>query len=79
MMLESVRVHRDAALLPAHHDQVDPGRSQRAPVADAQPQLRPLGLRMPGPDTDIAVDAPGGLMADLHDAALAAIILRVLQ
>jgi hypothetical protein len=35
------------------------------PVADSQPQLRPVGLRVPGPGLQVAVEAAGRLMADL--------------
>jgi hypothetical protein len=49
------------------------GGCQRLPVARAQPQLRPPGLRVPGPGAEVPVQAPGGLVADPDDPVLAAL------
>ena len=65
---EPVRVQVHAALLAAAGDHlVDVGGGQRLPVARAQPQLRPPGLRVPGPGADVPVQAPGCLVADPDD------------
>ena len=66
VVAEAVRVGVDAALpAAAGDDLVDARRGQRPPVIHAQPQLRPLGLRVPGAGPQVAVEAAGRLMADL--------------
>src|SRR5215471_11034224 len=72
MVPESVRVHLHAALLAATDDHlVNALRGQRPAVIDAEPQLRPPGLGVPGPHPDVAVHGPRGLVADLDDALFA--------
>src|ERR1035441_6406810 len=73
-MPEPVRVDVHAALPAAAGGyRVDTGGGQRLPVACAQPQLRPPGLRVPGPGAEIPVQAPGSLVADPDDPVLAAL------
>jgi hypothetical protein len=63
---EPVRVHVDAALAAAPDDDlVDPAGCRRPPVADPEPQLRPVPLDVPGADTQVPVEAAGGVEADL--------------
>jgi len=63
---EPVRVHLHPALSAAAGDQlVDPGGGQRPPVVDAQRQLRAVRLAVPGAGPQVAVQAAGGLVADL--------------
>jgi hypothetical protein len=63
---EPVRVDVQPALAAAAGDElVDPGRGQRPPVARAEPQLRPVRLRVPGPGPQVAVEAASCLVADL--------------
>jgi hypothetical protein len=69
---EPVREHLDAALAPAADDDlVDPAGGHRAAVVDAEPQLRPVCLGVPGADADVAVEGAGGVMAELDHADLA--------
>lgn len=46
---------------------VDPVRRHRLAIVHAQPQLETPGLRVPGPDPDIAVQSPGSVMPDPDD------------
>jgi hypothetical protein len=51
MVPEAVREHVDAALPTAADDDLaDPAGSHRASVAYPEPQLRPVGLGVPGAD-----------------------------
>src|ERR1700677_2027027 len=69
---EPVREHLDPALAAAADDDlVEAASGHRAPVVDPEPQLRPIGLGVPGADADVPVEAAGGVMADLDDARLA--------
>src|SRR5580700_8684439 len=66
MVPEPVRVHGHPALAAAAGDDlVDARRGQRPPVVHAEPQLRPVRLRVPDPGSQVAVEAAGRLMADL--------------
>ena len=66
MVPEPVRVRGHPALAAAAGDDlVGAGGGKRPPVADAQPQLRPVRLRVAGPGPQVAVQAAGRLMADL--------------
>ena len=58
---------------PADDGLVDAAGGHRAPVAHPEPQLRPVGLGVPGADAEVPVEAAGGVMADLDDAGLAAL------
>ena len=74
MVPEPVREQIHPALAAAAGDHlVEVVGGQRLPVARAQRQLRPPGLRVPGPGAEVPVQAPGGLVADLDDAVLAAL------
>jgi hypothetical protein len=69
---EPVRVGVHAALASAAGDHlVDAGGGQRLPAAGPEPQLRLVRLRMAGAGADVAVQAPGGLVADPDDPVLA--------
>jgi hypothetical protein len=69
MVPEPVRVYLHPALAAAADDHlVDALGGHRPAVADAQPQLRPPRLGVPGPGTDVPVQGPGALVADLDDA-----------
>jgi hypothetical protein len=71
---EPVGVHGHAALAAAAGDHlVDTGSGQRFPVVDSEPQLRTAGLGVPGPGSQVPVEAAGCLVADLDDAVLAAL------
>src|SRR5271157_1792791 len=71
---EPVRVHVDAALAAAPDDDlVDPAGCHGPPVADPEPQLRPVRLGVPGADAEVPVEAAGGVEADLDDPGLAAL------
>src|SRR5450755_3559388 len=60
---ESVRERVHAALPAATDDElVDAGGGQRLPVAQSEPQLRPPGLRVPGPGPQVPVEAAGCLV-----------------
>jgi hypothetical protein len=70
---EPVRENLHAALATAADDDpVDPAGRHRAPVVDAEPQLRPANLGVPGADADVAVQGAGGVVADLDRAGVAA-------
>ncbi len=72
MMPEPVRVHLHAALLAAPDDDlVDPRGGQRSPVARPEPQLRPVGLVMPRPGPQVAVEVAGSLVTDPDGPILA--------
>jgi hypothetical protein len=74
VMPEPVRPGIHAALVAAAGDQlINPGGGQRFPVVDPEPQLVPPGLGVPGAGLQVPVEAPGGLVADLDDAVLAAL------
>jgi len=71
---EPVRVHVDAALAAtAGDDLVDAAGGHRTPVADAEPQLRPACLGVPGADAEVPAGAAGGVVADLDGPGLAAL------
>src|ERR1700676_1818696 len=70
---EPVREHLDPALAAAADDDlVDAAGRHRAPVAHPEPQLRPVGVGVPGADAEVPVEAAGCVVADLDDAGLAA-------
>jgi hypothetical protein len=74
MVPEPVRPHIDPALpATASDDLVDAAGSHRAAVADPEPQLPPEGLGVPGPDTQVPVQAPRGLVTDLDHPGLTAL------
>src|SRR5580693_323213 len=55
VMPEPVREHLDPALAPAAGDDlVDAAGGHRAAVVDAEPQLRPVLLGVPGSDPDVS-------------------------
>ena len=62
-----------ALAAPAGDHLVDPAGRQRPPVVYPQPQLRPVRQRVPGADPQVAVQAAGGVVADLDDPGLAAL------
>jgi hypothetical protein len=66
-------VHRIRSALPAPPDDdlVDAAGGHRAPAVDPEPQLRPVGLCVPGTDPDVPVEGTGSVVADLDDAGLA--------
>ena len=71
---EPVREHADAALAAAAGDDlVDPAGCHGSPVVHPEPQLRPAGLSVPGPDADVPVQGAGGVEADLDRAGRAAL------
>jgi len=76
MVPEPVRPRVQAALAaPAGDHLVDPAGGHRPAVIDAQPQLLPPRLRVPGTGTEVAVHGAGGVVPDTDDpfpAALAA-------
>jgi hypothetical protein len=71
---EPVRVDGYPGLLAAAGDHlVDAVGGQRLAVACAEPQLGLPGAGVPGAGAEVAVEADGGLVADLGDAVLAAL------
>src|SRR6202035_3212712 len=65
MVPEPVRPRVQAALAaPAGDHLVDLAGVHGPAVADAQPQLRPPCLRVPGAGTDVAVQGAGGVVPD---------------
>src|SRR6266702_2952548 len=74
MVPEPVRVDIHPALPTAAGDHlVDAAGGQRPPVADPEPQLRPVRLRVPGADAEVPVEAAGGIVTDLDDPGLSAL------
>src|SRR6516162_2620326 len=74
VMPEPVREHLDAAFAAAAGDDlVDAAGGRRAPVVYPGPQLRPVGLGVPGADADVPVQGAGGVVADLDGPGLAAL------
>src|SRR6266536_5948767 len=74
MVTEPVRIDRDPALAAAGGNHlVDAVGGHRRPVIHPEPQLRPVCLGMTVADPDVAVEATGGIMADLDDPRLAAL------
>jgi hypothetical protein len=72
---EPVRVDGDLGLLAAAGDHlVDAVGGQRLAVACAEPQLGLPGTGVPGAGAEVAVQADGGVVADLDDAVLAALM-----
>src|SRR6516162_5099532 len=64
VMPEPVREHLDAAFAAAAGDDlVDAAGGHRAPVVYSEPQLRPVGLGVPGADADVPVQGAGGVAA----------------
>jgi hypothetical protein len=69
-----VRVHGHSALAAAAGDDlVDPGPGQRAPVIQAEPQLRPVRLGVPSAGPQVAVQAASRLMTDPDGPGRAAV------
>ena len=62
-----------ALAAPPDDDLVDPAGRHRPPVIDPEPQLRPVRLGVPGADPEVAVQAAGGVEADLDGPGLAAL------
>jgi hypothetical protein len=72
-----VREHINAALAAAPDDDlVDPAGCHGPPVVNAEPQLRPVRLGVPGADAEVPVQAAGGVEADLDGPGLAALALH---
>src|ERR1039457_5094670 len=74
VMPEPVRDYLDAALAsPPGDDLADAACGHRAAVTDAEPELRPVSLHLPGADPDVPVEGTSGVVADLDSPGLAAL------
>ena len=74
VMPEPMREYLDAALAsPPGDDLADAAGGHRAAVTDAEPELRPVRLGLPGADPEVPVEGASGVVADLDGPGLAAL------
>src|ERR1039457_2744953 len=73
VMPEPVRGDPGAALAsPPGDDLAEAACGQRAAVTDAEPELRPVSLHLPGADPYVPVEGTSGVVAELDSPGLAA-------